>query len=129
MTRRDQSGGGLTGATGDLTPDDIQRDFEPGEWREATDAAHHADVTRSQASHAPAHGGDIGEPGEPREDEGPTELAGRESGYGSDHGLSPDDPAYRMEIRPRTPPDESARREPREPWIGGDEQTDHEEHF
>jgi hypothetical protein len=55
MTRRDQSGGGMTGATGDLTPDDIQRDFEPGEWREASDAAHHADVTRSHASHAHEH--------------------------------------------------------------------------
>jgi hypothetical protein len=45
----------MTGATGDLTPDDIQRDFEPGEWREASDAAHHADVTRTQASHAHEH--------------------------------------------------------------------------
>jgi hypothetical protein len=55
MTRRDQSGGALTGATGDLTPDDIQRDFEPGEWREASDPAHQADVTRSQASHHHEH--------------------------------------------------------------------------
>jgi hypothetical protein len=45
----------MTGATGDLTPDDIQRDFEPGEWREASDPAHHADVTRSNASHAHEH--------------------------------------------------------------------------
>jgi hypothetical protein len=45
----------MTGATGDLTPDDIQRDFEPGEWREASDSAHHADVTRTQASHAHEH--------------------------------------------------------------------------
>jgi hypothetical protein len=45
----------MTGATGDLTPDDIQRDFEPGEWREASDPAHHADVTRSQGSHAHEH--------------------------------------------------------------------------
>ena len=51
MTGRDHSSGGMTGATGDLTPDDIQRDFEPGEWREASDAAHQAEVTRSQASH------------------------------------------------------------------------------
>jgi hypothetical protein len=130
MTRRDQSGGGLTGATGDLTPDDIQRDFEPGEWREASDAAHHADVTRSQAGKAPAQHGDVGQPGEPSASGGPTELAGRESGYGSDHGLSPDDPAYRMEVRPRTPPpDESSEDRVREPRIGGDEQTDREEHF
>jgi hypothetical protein len=45
----------LTGATGDLTPDSDQRDFEPGEWREASDAAHQADVTRAQASHAQEH--------------------------------------------------------------------------
>jgi hypothetical protein len=64
----------MTGATGDLTPDDIQRDFEPGEWREASDAAHQAEVTRSQASrvHVPtASAGDIEESaaepaGEPR---------------------------------------------------------------
>ena len=49
------SGGGLTGATGDLTPDTDQRDFEPGEWREASDPAHQADVTRAQASHAQEH--------------------------------------------------------------------------
>jgi hypothetical protein len=55
MTRRDQSSGGLTGATGDLTPDDIQRDFEPGEWREASDPSHQADVTRAQASHHHEH--------------------------------------------------------------------------
>ena len=51
MTGKDHSSGGMTGATGDLTPDDIQRDFEPGEWREASDAKHHGEVTRSQASH------------------------------------------------------------------------------
>ena len=51
MTGKDHSSGGMTGATGDLTPDDIQRDFEPGEWREASDAKHQAEVTRSQASH------------------------------------------------------------------------------
>ena len=50
-----QSGGGMTGATGDLTPDTVQRDFEPGEWREASDPSHQADVTRSQASHAQEH--------------------------------------------------------------------------
>jgi hypothetical protein len=55
MTGKDHSSGGMTGATGDLTPDDIQRDFEPGEWREASDAAHQAEVTRSQASHGHEH--------------------------------------------------------------------------
>jgi hypothetical protein len=58
VTERGSSSGGLTGATGDLTPDEIQRDFEPGEWREASDPVHHADVTRAQA----AQQSDIGDP-------------------------------------------------------------------
>ena len=118
------SRGALTGATGDLTPDEIQRDFEPGEWREASGADHQADVTRSQSSHAHVHRSH----GEAGTDEGPTELAGRESGYGSEQGLAPDDPAYRMEVRPPSPRIEEphARRDNR---IGGDELADHEEHL
>jgi hypothetical protein len=126
VTERGSSSGGLTGATGDLTPDEIQRDFEPGEWRESIDPAHQADVTMAQASRAPAQQGDVGEPGRELEAEGPTNLASRESGYGSEHGLSPEDPAYRMEIRSRQAPEEPVRREPR---VGGDERTDHEDHF
>jgi hypothetical protein len=80
MTRRDQSGGGLTGATGDLTPDDIQRDFEPGEWREASDPAHHADVTRSQGSHAHEHV----TPSEPEAEDAHGEHEARESRIGGD---------------------------------------------
>ena len=83
----------MTGATGDLTPDEIQRDFEPGEWRETSDATHHADVTRAQAAAAPAQRGETGDPGGDREADGPTELATRE------------------------------------PRIGGDERTDHEDHL
>jgi hypothetical protein len=60
MTDREpSSGGGMTGATGDLTPDEIQRDFEPGEWREASDPAHQGDVTRSHASHAHSERGNL----------------------------------------------------------------------
>jgi len=100
MTRRDQSGGGMTGATGDLTPDDIQRDFEPGEWREASDPAHHADVTRSQGSHAHEHVTPSGQPGdEAAQTEGLVEHGGPEA------------------------------HEPRESRIGGDERADQEEHF
>jgi hypothetical protein len=81
MTRREQSGGGLTGATGDLTPDDIQRDFEPGEWREASDPEHHADVTRSQGSHAHEHV----TPSEPEAEDAPSEgHEDRESRIGGD---------------------------------------------
>ena len=52
----------MTGATGDLTPDEIQRDFKPGEWRETSDATHHADVTRARAASAPAQRGETGDP-------------------------------------------------------------------
>ncbi len=99
MTRREQSGGGMTGATGDLTPDDIQRDFEPGEWREASDPAHHADVTRSSASHAHEH---VTQGAEPEEEPPAEEHQGHE---------------------------EHVDREARDPRIGGDERADHEEHF
>ena len=118
----------MTGATGDLTPDEIQRDFEPGEWREAIDPAHHADVTQSQAARAPAQQGDIGDPGGDLEVGGPTNLATRDSGYGSEHGLAPDDPAYRMEVRPEGSEPHPAGTD-REPRIGGDAISDHEEHL
>jgi hypothetical protein len=89
----------MTGATGDLTPDDIQRDFEPGEWREASDPAHQADVTRSQASHH-----------HERDEHEHLHSAGSEEG----------EPAAA---------DEAHGREPRESRIGGDERADQEEHF
>ena len=126
MTVRGSSSGGMTGATGDLTPDTVQSDFEPGERREVSDSAHQGDVTQAQAARAPAQSGVAGSPGDDRPDNGPTELATRESGYGSEHGLSPDDPAYRMERRPRPKPElDPARGQ----LDGGDERTDHEEHF
>jgi len=93
MTGRDpSSGGGMTGATGDLTPDEIQRDFEPGEWREASDPAHQGDVTRSHASHAHSERGNVpeeareapsaeGEAGEARD----SRIGGDESHDHEDH--------------------------------------------
>ena len=117
----------MTGATGDLTPDEVQRDFEPGEWREASGAEHQADVTRSQASHAHAHPR-RGQSADLESGEGPTELAGRESGYGAEQGLAADDPAYRMEVRPESPRIEEphGRRETR---IGGDGLAHHGGHL
>jgi hypothetical protein len=53
MTQRDPSSGGLTGATGDLTPDESAGDFEPGELREQQTGEvtrHHA---HGQARHEP----------------------------------------------------------------------------
>jgi hypothetical protein len=86
MTGRDHSSGGMTGATGDLTPDDNQRDFEPGEWREASDAAHQAEVTRSQASRAHEHAPSPNDTDEPaaEADTGPAEREPREPRMGGD---------------------------------------------
>jgi hypothetical protein len=118
----------MTGATGDLTPDEIQRDFKPGEWRETSDPTHHADVTRARAASAPAQRGETGDLAADLRVGGPTNMATRESGYGSEHGRSPDDPAYRMEVRPESDP-ETADADRREPRIGGDELGHHEEHL
>lgn len=128
MSRTNPSGGGLTGATGHLTPDDPTDAFEPGELKEVAGADAQADVTVSQGSQAPAQAGDLGDPGGELEEGGRTNMATRESGYGSEHGLSPEDPAYDMEgpTRPATEPDPSSERETR---IGGDDVTDGEDRF
>lgn len=122
------SGGALTGATGDLTPDEVQADFLPGEWKEASGADEQGDVTRAQAATAPAQLGIVGEPGEPSEEGGLTELSGRESGYGADAGLSSEDPVYRMEARPASPRIEEGTG-PSDTRIGGDELSEREEHL
>jgi hypothetical protein len=122
-------GGGMTGATGDLVPDSSDEAFVPGERRETSGTEAQASVTHHQAAAAPAQLGDVGDPSEQRHG-GPTNLAERESGYGSEHGLAPDDPAYRMEIHPPADvvDDERDARQ-RETRIGGDELTDADERF
>lgn len=118
-------GGGMTGATGDLTYDDTDRAFDPGERREASDSAHHADMTEAQIQGAPAQQGDVGDPERlPTGD--PTNMATRDDGYGSQHGLSPDDPAYRMEQHPAPTPEPETGGPTR---IGGDEVSEGEERF
>lgn len=125
MTDRDNpGGGGLTGATGDLTPEAPDQAFVPGERREVA-GPDRAQVTYNQAISAPAQQGEVGDPGDASA-EGPTNLAERDSGYGSEHGLSPEDPAYAMEIHP---PAGSEDRSERETRIGGDERSDREERF
>jgi hypothetical protein len=120
-------GGGMTGATGDLSPDEPDRAFDPGERREVEDPAHHADMTQAQGRGAPAQQGEVGDPERlPTGD--PTNMATRDDGYGSEHGLSPDDPAYRMETHPSpTPPNE--RDLGGGTRIGGDEVSEGEERF
>ncbi len=130
MTDRTDPGGALTGATGDLTPDDTDQAFVPGERREIEDAGSRAEVTYRQGVGAPAQHGEIGDPAGEDVDGGPTEMAQRESGYGSEHGLAPNDPAYRMEVHPPRHPEGADEQRPAgRPRIGGDEASDHEERF
>ena len=125
MTDRDNpGGGGLTGATGDLTPEAPDQAFEPGERREV-EGPDRAQVTFHQGMEAPAQQGEVGDPGGDSAG-GPTNMAERESGYGSEHGLSPDDPAYGMEVHPPAGSDDRPEGQTR---IGGDELTDSEERF
>ena len=125
MTDRDNpGGGGLTGAPGDLTPEAPDQAFDPGERREVA-GPDRAQVTYRQGSAAPAQQGEIGTPGDASA-EGPTNLAERESGYGSEHGLSPNDPAYAMDVHPPAGADDTPAEGTR---IGGDELTDREERF
>lgn len=110
----------MTGATGNLTPDDSEEPFVPAERREVDDSDERAAVTASQGSKAPAQSGDVGEPG--------GDLP-HESGYGSEHGLSPNDPAYRMESRSRLSSADPGQPRDRDTSLGGDEASDREEHF
>ncbi|MGH2445001.1 MAG: hypothetical protein ACRDGD_03055 [Candidatus Limnocylindria bacterium] len=128
MTDRDRTGGGaMTGATGHLTPPDSDEAFVPGELREIGDSGHHADVTAAQGRKAPAQQGEVGEPGDPVD--GPIGAAPRDAGYGSEHGLSPDDPAYRVERHPSA--SEADEETPRRKAARTDTDThgDREEHF
>lgn len=134
--RMDPGGGGLTGVTGDLTPDDAAEPFVPAERREQAGEEEQGSVTYRRGTAAAAQRGDIGQPGV--EPPGSSAL-NRESGYGSQHGLSPEDPAYRMEVHPPSGASEGASQdqdtsndgEPpaREPRQGVDEVADREERF
>lgn len=119
-------GGGMTGATGDLTPDDAQEAFVPGETREAGDSRQHADVTVAQGREAPAQRGEEGDPAELPVG-GLTNLTTRDDGYGSVQGLSGEDPAYRMETHMDRGERPDATSREREPRVGGDTLSDHEE--
>lgn len=127
--RREPGGGGMTGATGDLTPADADVPFVPAERREISDPQHQAEVTTSHGRGAPAQQADLGDPGESHGSGG----APRDGGTGSEHGLSGADPAYRMESR--TGPsgaDRHGRHDETRHRRGesdGDEFSDHEDHF
>ncbi|MGH2429203.1 MAG: hypothetical protein ACRDGV_10055 [Candidatus Limnocylindria bacterium] len=118
----------MTGATGDLTPEEGEA-FVPAETREIADPRRERDVTATRGRNAPAQRGEIGDPERlPLGD--PTNMATRSAGYGSEHGLAPDDPAYRIERHPSGSESERAEEPPPERSIsGGDERQDHEERF
>jgi hypothetical protein len=131
--RRDPGGGGMTGATGDLTPDDSDAPFVPAERREQAGEHGQGSVTYHQGAAASAQQGEVGEPGVEHD---PGHALNRESGYGSQHGLSPNDPAYHMEVQPppdaahgEPPRDETSDERPASPRPGVDEIADHEERF
>jgi hypothetical protein len=121
----------MTGATGDLTPAASDEPFVPAERREQAGEHGQGSVTYHQGMGASAQQGDIGEPGTERPDHA---ALNREAGYGSQHGLSPEDPAYQMEVQPPADAADDDRRQPRggepgEPRAGGDDVSDHEERF
>lgn len=129
MTDRPRdAGGAMTGATGNLTPDGTEEPFVPAETREIADPRHQRDVTAAAGRAAPAQRGEVGDPGGGAEGDAP-----RDAGYGSEHGLAPDDPAYRMERHPSA----SEQAEQSEPTLqrpmrargDSDEHHDHEERF
>ncbi len=132
MSERDHTGGGgLTGATGDLTFEENDRPFVTGEAREVADAEHRADVTAAQIRRAPAQTGEADDAAT-RPEGGATTLAQSDGGYATSQGLNPDDPAYRMERHPSAGEqggDANSAHGPRptETQIGGDELGDREE--
>jgi hypothetical protein len=123
--RTDPGGGGLTGATGDLTPDESAEPFEPAERREVDDPDARGRVTYERAIRSAATTDDAGQPGW-GPDTGDATDAPRDAGYGSTHGLSPADDAYRMEHH--APPPvihaDRGRAGDGEPRLGGDEAID-----
>jgi hypothetical protein len=115
----DEELGALTGATGSLTPDDPDGAFVPAETREVSDAEAARDIPAAahrrreqRAREAPD------EPGSLRVREERTAPNDRDGGYGSEHGLAGDDPAYREEEH--LPPRSGSHAPVTETQLGGD---------
>jgi hypothetical protein len=117
------SGGGLTSATGALTPDATGTDpFIPGELREIEDATQGARMTEAMARHAEEEEETNTEPPDHAGREGPTVMAQESGGYGSTHGLAADDPAYRLDRAPDPTPRSSGPRLPETDTYGETEE-------
>jgi hypothetical protein len=119
-----ESGGGLTGATGSLTSDAFGTEpFVPGELREIDDPTRAGCMTDALARHAgheeEAAASRLGAPD--AADPGAAQGAG---GYGSSQGLSPDDPAYRVDRQP-----DATSHASRIPRDDSDTYAEGEEHF
>jgi hypothetical protein len=121
--------GALTGATGNLTPDDPDEEFVPAERREIEDPGAARVLTSGQHRQRQIET-ETDEPGHLVSAGADIAPNDRDGGYGSEHGLASDDPAYHME--PGAPPASSdeppPEARPRETRIGGDHVTD-EEHL
>ncbi len=117
---------GMTGATGNLTPDDADDAFVPAERREAEDpeTARHLTAASHRRREARRAMSDD-DPGSliPRRDDVPPND--RDGGYGSEHGLSGDDPAYLEQTHLPQPSQEV--QPGREPRLGADEEHQPEE--
>jgi hypothetical protein len=115
----DEDLGALTGATGSLTPDDPDGEFMPAETREVSDPEAARAITA--ASHRRREQRTAGAPDEPgglragEEWEAPND---RDGGYGSEHGLAGDDPAYRE--AEHLPPASAAEEATTGTQLGGD---------
>ena len=127
MANEDRRGSGaLTGATGDLTPDDVDEPFVPAEQREIADPKRAREVTASVHRRAAQRQAEANDAGSLIGEEGiaPND---RDGGYGTARGLAPDDPAYRMEERPEMveePAQAPPQRRGGEPRLGGDVRQD-----
>ena len=122
----DRKQGGLTGATGNLTPSDPDDEFVPAETREISDPNAARRITAETYRRGEGRGARQTDPTGPpvTDDRKPQQTRG--GGYGTGGGLSEEDPAYRMEERALPAGDEQV--EPGAgPILGGDERHDPEE--
>jgi hypothetical protein len=122
----DREQGGMTGATGNLTPSDPDDEFVPAETREISDPKAARRITTETYRRGEDRGARQTDPTGPpaTDDRKPQQTRG--GGYGTGGGLSEEDPAYRMEERALPAADEQAP-PGAGPILGGDERHDPEE--
>jgi hypothetical protein len=121
----DREQGGLTGATGSLTPSDPDDEFVPAETREISDPDAARRVTAETYRRGEDRGSRQSDPHGPDDVDDRKPQATRGGGYGTGGGLSEEDPAYRMEER--AVPSHELRAPDAGPILGGDVQGDPED--